>query len=602
MELPGLRGGSKHTFLTPVGIDVAGFETDRETFLGPYRTYANPIVVETGKCSGTEAHGDNGCGCLKMDVNLKPGESREFMVIMGIGHAEKYGKQAVKEFSTVAKARKALEELKKHWHSRIGSYEVSSPVKELNSMVNVWNAYNALITFAWSRAASLIYAGERDGLGYRDTVQDILGVLNAIPDEARQRLELMIMGQVQCGGAMSVVKPFEHRPGHEQTPDDREYRSDDCLWLFNTVPAYVKETGDISFYDKVLPYADKGEATVFDHLRRALEFNIERSGAHGLPCGLAADWNDCLVLGFRGESLFVAFQVRYGLRTYIEIAQMLKRPAEVEWAKKQLAKLDAALDKVAWDGKWFIRAIREDGSIIGTKKDPEGSIFLNSQSWAVIAGAGTKEQAIQSMDSVKEMLATQYGIALCNPPFEKTDIQVVRAVLFNHSMKENGGIFCHPQSWAIIAETMLGRGNRAYEYLRAYLPAAYNERAEIRQIEPYVHGQSTHGKYSRHHGATRLPWLSGTVAWTYHTMTQYILGIRPEYEGLLVDPCVPSDWKTFSVSRRFRGATYQITVKNNGVEKGVKSIRVDGKEVPANKPLPLAAAGKTVKVEVTMGR
>jgi N,N'-diacetylchitobiose phosphorylase len=424
----------------------------------------------------------------------------------------------------------------------------------------------------------------------------------AITDQAKERLELMLTGQVSTGGAMPVVKPFAHNPGQEPLPPDHEYRSDDSLWLFDTVPAYVKETGDLEFFDKVLPYADRGEDSVLGHLRRAIEFNLERSGAHGLPCGLSADWNDTLKLGYRGESVMVTFQLRHALRTYIEICGRLARNAEVTWAEGALKQLDVSIQKHTWDGQWFVRAFREDGSIIGTKSDKEGSIFLNSQTWAVISGAAQGEQAKACMDACHQHLATPYGLMLCDPPFVSVPCQEIRAVLFNPGMKENSGIFCHPQGWAIISETMLGRGNRAYDYYRAYMPSAYNDRAEIREIEPYVHCQSTHGRYSRKHGVSRLPWLSGTATWSYVAGTQHILGIKPDWDGLRVDPVIPSSWDGFSVERRFRGATYRISVKNpNHVERGVKTVTIDGKTAVASAVLPVAKPGSTLVVVVTLG-
>jgi cellobiose phosphorylase len=596
------RDQSRHSYLGLVGADVTGFDTDREAFLGPYRGYANPLVVERGTCAGSVAYGDNGCGTLSTRIALAPGESREFAVVMGVGRASVAGRAALTAMGSTEAIRRALDSVRAYWHSRIGSVSVKTPDGAFDSMINVWNAYNCLITYAWSRAASLVYSGERDGLGYRDTVQDLLGVMAAIPDDARARLELMITGQVSTGGAMPVVKPFAHKPGHEPAPKDDEYRSDDSLWLFDTVPAYVKETGDLAFFDRTLPYADRGEATVFGHLRRALEFNLERRGAHGLPCGLLADWNDALKLGYRGESVMVAFQLRYGLRTYIEIAGKLNRSAEAAWAERELASVDAKIQEHTWDGAWFVRAFRENGSIIGTKADPEGSIFLNAQSWAVISGGAKPEQATRAMESVREHLATPYGLMLCDPPFQKTPCAEVRAVLFNPGTKENGGIFCHPQGWAIIAETMLGNGSLAYEYYRAYMPAAYNDRAEVREIEPYVHCQSTHGRSSRRHGVSRLPWLSGTATWSYVTATHYILGVRPDWDGLVVSPCIPREWNGFEMTRRFRGATYKIEVTNpRHVERGVRSLRVDGEQADPTLPIPQAMAGSEVHVEVEIG-
>ena len=596
------RDQSRHSFLGVVGAEVVGFDTDREVFLGPYRSYDRPRVVEQGKCTASCAHGDNACGVMQVDLELLPGEAREFMVILGVGRAEIAGRAALADLPTVEQARHALTQVRDHWHAKLGTLTVSTPDPEFDSMTNVWGAYNCLITFAWSRAASLVYSGERDGLGYRDTVQDILGVLSMIPEEAGKRLELMITGQVACGGAMPVVKPFAHRPGAEAPPASDEYRADDCLWLFNTVPAYVKETGDLEFFRQVVPFADTGEATVLGHLRRAIEFNFAHRGQHGLPCGLSADWNDCLRLGYRGESLFVAFQLRHALQVYVEIAGLLGESAEVDWAQQRLAELDRAIQGSAWDGEWFVRAFREDGSIIGTRADPEGSIFLNAQSWAVLSGAATDEQARQAMQSVNQRLATEYGLLLCDPPFFKTSTEVVRATLFNPGMKENAGIFCHPQGWAVMAEARLGNGDRAYQYYRASMPSAYNQRAEVRQVEPYVHCQSTHGRGSRRFGASRLPWLTGAATWSYHAATAYILGIRPDYAGLRIDPVIPAAWDAFQATRRFRGARYDIRVRNlDGVQRGVRSIRVDGADVDPRQPLPVAPAGAKVDVEVYMG-
>ena len=403
------RDQSRHIFMAVAGAPVAGFETDRESFLGPYRTYANPLIVEQGRCTNSCAHGDNPCGVFQTPIELEPGETREIIVLLGVGRGAVVAPPALAEMSSPEQVAAALDAVRLHWHSRIGAIEVRTPDAEFDSMVNVWNAYNCLITFAWSRAASLVYSGERDGLGYRDTVQDLLGVVAAIPEQTRERLELMITGQVSTGGAMPVVKPFAHRPGSEPLPADDEYRSDDCLWLFDTVPAYVKETGDIDFLNKELPYADQGKATVMGHLRRALEFNLERRGAHGLPCGLSADWNDTLKLGYRGESVMVTFQLRHGLNVYAQIADRLALPDESRWARGRLVEFDQAIQKHCWDGAWFVRAFRENGTIIGTKAEAEGSIFLNAQSWAVISGAATSAQAEAAMASVNQMLATTHG-------------------------------------------------------------------------------------------------------------------------------------------------------------------------------------------------
>jgi cellobiose phosphorylase len=572
-----------NAWMALVGPPVAGYDTSREAFLGTYGSYRSPAALERGLCSGSDAFGDNACGSLQADIELESGESRELMILMGIGEARTRGREVLAEFGSFERAEAELAKLKRHWHERLGSLAVDTPDEDVNHTVNVWGLYNCLITFAWSRAASLVYNGERDGLGFRDSVQDILGVAAAIPGEARSRMELMLTGQLSNGGAIPVIKPFSHAPGKESAPPESEYRSDDCLWFFNALPALVAETGDFGFYEKVLPFADEGEATVFGHLRRALDFNLGRMGANGLPCGLAADWNDCLRLGYRGESLFVAFQLRLGLTEYSEIALRLGRPAESEWALARRAELDASIQARCWDGKWFIWAIAEDGTVYGTKDYEEGQVYFNTQAWAVISGAARPEQAEQAMQSVKDRLATPYGLMLCAPPFAKTSIEVMRAVVFNPGVKENAGIFNHTQGWGIMAEAMLGHGDRAFEYCSAALPAAYNDRAELRQMEPYVQGQTTYSIFSPRAGNARTSWLTGAAAWSYYSLTQYILGMRPEYDGLRLDPCIPAAWAGFKAVRRFRGKKLRIEVKNPaGVCKGIAELRLNGAALPGN--------------------
>jgi cellobiose phosphorylase len=574
----------RHSFIGISGTKITGYDTDREKFIGPYRTYSNPLSVERGICGDTLIEGDNGCGCLQTDIDLEPGDFKEFTVVLGIGKADLEGRIAVEACKNPANVMLAFNELKKYWHSRIEGLTAQTPDPAFNSMINMWNPFNNLITYAWSRAASLIYSGERDGLGYRDTVQDMLGVLHNIPQEAGERLELMITGQTSAGGAMPVVKPFAHTPGKEKAPDEAEYRSDDCLWLFNTVPAYVKETGNLEFFNKVLPFADTGEATILEHLRRAIEFSLERRGAHGLPCGLSADWNDCLVLGQKGETVFVTLQLRHALKTYAEISELLHKQEEGLWADKELQSLDKQIEKYAWDGEWYLRAYRHDGLKFGSKDNEEGKIYLNPQTWAVISGHAQGKRAAGIMEQVDKYLASKYGIALLDPPYEKTEHSVIKAPLFNKGMKENGAIFCHTQGWAVMAQAILGNGNRAYEYYRSYLPSAYNEQAEIRETEPYVYAQSTHSKYSKRFGASRNPWLSGTTTWAYYAAAQYILGIRPDYEGLIIDPCIPSSWEGFRAERKFREKNVIIEVINpDHVEKGVKEIEINGITVEGNR-------------------
>lgn len=573
----------RHSFLALVGAPVAGYDTDRTAFLGTYGTYAKPRVLETGRCTNSMAAGDNGCGVLQAEIALQPGETKEFVVLMGVGRAGVEGKAAAKEFANPARVDEELAMLKAYWHGRLEGLTATTPDPAFNSMLAMWGPFNCLITYAWSRAASLIYAGERDGLGYRDTVQDMLGVMHAIPSEAVKRLELMLTGQVSTGGCMPVVKQFAHRPGHESVPPDTELRSDDGMWLFLAVPAYIKETGDFDFLKKVLPYADKDEASVLGHLRRAIEFNLERCGAHGLPCGLSADWNDCIRLGAKGETVMVAFQLRFALKIYAEICALIGEAGEKAWADATLARFDPLLETQTWDGEWYLRGFGDDGTKFGSSEQKEGRIFLNTQTWAVLSGHATGERAGQAMASVEKHLATDHGVMLCTPPFVETSMKVMRAVLFVPGMKENGAVFSHTQGWAVIAETMLGHGSKAYRYYRASMPAAWNDRAEVREIEPYVYCQFTNAPMSPRAGASRVPWLSGSAAWAYVAGTQYVLGIRADWNGLVVDPCIPADWKGFTVTRRFRGKTVKVEVQNpNGLEKGVKSLTLNGEVLSGN--------------------
>lgn len=592
--------GCNRTWMALTGAKLAGVETTRERFLGSYGGYAAPAVVARGRCSNFLAEGDNVVGGQHARVVLKPGETRELIVLLGLGTVASHGRRTVAEFGRPERCEEELARLRAAWHAPLQRQQVHTPDRDLDHMVNVWNAYNAMVTYAWSRSASLIYNGERDGLGFRDTVQDMLGAIPLLGEGVRPRLELMLTGQLANGGAIPVIKPFTHRPGAEQAPPDEEYRSDDCLWFFNAVPAFVAETGDVDFYRKVLPYADRGEATVLAHLRRALEFNLERTGRNGLPCGLAADWNDCIRLGYRGESVFVAFQVRLGLGVYADIASRLGEAAEAEWALAGRKRLDAAIQQVCWDGKWFIWAIGEDGTIFGTKSFAEGQVYMNTQVWAVISGAATPEQARAALKTMKTKCAGPYGIALCAPPFVKADPEVMRATLFNTGIKENAGIFSHTQSWAVLAEVLQGNGDQAYSYYRAFMPSAYNDCAELREIEPYVHCQTTYSRFNANHGCSRVPWLSGTASWAYYVATHWVLGIRPEIDGLRIAPCVPRAWPGFRVQRFFRGLRLEIEVHNPRRGRRLKSLTVDSRPV-AGEVIPVGELRDGSRIVAVLG-
>ncbi len=594
-------GPWQHSWMALCGADVSGYDTSREAFLGTYGSYKEPAAVIAGKCFGSNAYGDNLCASFQSDLELKAGETKEIIVLFGIGDAWTVGKKTAAEFGSAARADQELDKLKKNWHAKLGSFKAMTPDEDINHTVNVWGLYNCLITFAWSRAASLVYNGERDGLGYRDSVQDILGISAAIPQEAEARLVRMISGQCKNGGAIPVISK-DFNAGHEKAPAPEEFRSDDCQWFFNSIPCYVAETGDFDFYKKVVPYADGGEATVFEHLKQALLFNLERMGANGLPCGLLADWNDCLKLGYKGESLFVAFQLRLGLTTYADIARRLGKNDESDWAIKTRETLDANIQKKCWDGKWFVWAIAEDGTVYGTHTMEEGQVYFNTQVWSVMSGAATADQARECLKTVKEKLATPYGLMLCAPPFVKAPRQIMTSVVYNAGIKENAGIFNHTQGWGVIAETLMGNGDQAFEYSKASIPPAYNDKAEIRQSEPYAVGQTTYSTFSPRAGNTRVSWLSGAATWNYYSITQYILGIRPQYDSLLIDPCVPSKWDGFKVERRWRGMNLEIEVKNpQHVCKGIESIEVDGKRFESA-TVPVSELHDGAKIVATMGK
>lgn len=590
---------ARHTFMALAGADATAYDTQLEEFFGPYGTYANPAAVVNGACKNSIATGDMPCGAFQIDLDLAPGESKEFAVMMGIGKGEVAGKAAVEAMNTMASVDDAIEKVKEYNHACLDNFTVSSPDGIFDSMMNMWSPYNCMMTFYWSRTASMIYAGERDGLGFRDSLQDMLGAMALDTDEAGRRIELLLTGQLANGGAMPVVKPYAHRPGHEKEPP--HYRADDCMWFFNAIPQYVKETGDISFYKKVLPFADKGETTVLGHLRRAIQFNLDRLGAHGLPCGLHADWNDCLRLGEKGETTFVAFQLRYAFKEYIAISEMLGETAEADWARPLLEEYDKTLDKHVWDGEWYLRAYRDDGLKFGSKENDEGSIFMNPQAWAVISEHATGEKAAKCIKSLDKQLATEYGVMLCAPPFVNTDPNVVLAVLFNPGSKENAAMFNHTQGWAVMSQAILGNNDKAWAYLKAALPGFYNDIAEIRETEPYVVAQTTCSKFNPKFGASRVSWLSGAATWNYHAATQYILGIRPDYDGLRLVPCLPTHWPEVTVNRKFRGKNFAIQIKNGGGSgAGVTRLVVNGETISGNL-IPADKFKDSNTVEVTVG-
>jgi N,N'-diacetylchitobiose phosphorylase len=573
------------------GADVASYDTDRDVFLGSYRTQSAPIAVERGSCANSRTVGDNSCASLQARLELAPGETRQVIYMLGMGSPDapwddrdglthRPGREILAEFATPERVDSELAAIREEWREFLSPLQVATPDAEMNSMINVWHAYQTHMTFNWSRGVSLIEAGDRDGLGYRDTVQDMLAVIHAIPEAVRERLDLILTGQTAEGGAMPLVKPLTHNPGHEETPSIEKYRSDDPLWLPITVANFVYETGDVSYLDQVLPYADHGSATVFEHLRQAIQFSLDHLGANGLVQGLQADWNDCIQFGTTGESMFSTFLMANGARVVAELAELTGRADDAAWARGVLDSLQPVLEG-AWDGGWYIRGISATGAKLGSDALDEGKIYLEPNVWAAISQTVPEERAIGAMDSVHQRLFSEHGVALCAPAHTKEVPGVGLSLLvFPVGHKENGGIFCHANSWTIVAEGVLGRGDRAYEYYRSYLPARYNDSAEIHQVEPYVYCQFTHGPESPRFGQARNPWLTGTASWSYVGVTQYILGIRPELAGLRIDPCLPEGWDGYQVTRQFRGKSLTINVRNPlGVATGVASVMIGKREV-----------------------
>ncbi|MCD8106668.1 MAG: N,N'-diacetylchitobiose phosphorylase [Oscillospiraceae bacterium] len=601
--------GSNHRerFFGLVGEKVTAYNGSPDAFIGSYRSYANPIAVESGKCNNELNYNSNGCGALQSDITLEPGETKELIYILG-QRDNKAANEIMAKYETKGLVDKEVEELVDFWHRKLENFSVSTPSEEFNNMINVWNSYQCFITFTWSRAASLIYCGLRNGYGYRDTVQDIQGIIHLDPEMALDKIRFMISAQVDNGGGLPLVK-FNHNAGHEDTPDQASYvqatghpsyRADDALWLFPTIYKYIGESGNKAFLDEVIVYANGGEDTVYDHLKRAINFSMERLGAHNMPAGLHADWNDCLRLGAKGESTFVAFQLYYAMTMMHDWATERGDSEYVTYIDKIQSELHSSLEK-CWDEDRFIRGIREDNVVVGAKSDPEASMWLNPQSWAVISGFATKEQGDTAMESVHEILNTPYGVKLLDPPYIDHMFDGALMHIFNPDTKENGGIFSQSQGWAILAESLLGHGNRAFEYFMESSPASMNDKAEIRVIEPYVHGQFVESTASPYEGRAHVHWLTGTASTVMVGCVEGICGMRPNADGLVVNPAIPAEWDGFTMSKSFRGTHLDIDVQNpDHVESGVKTLILNGETLSGNL-IPADKLKSENKVTVILG-
>lgn len=602
---------------------TANFEPDsydclRDSFIGPYRTETNPLAVEQGECSGSSQLGGNHCGALHKRLTIEPGQEARCVFMLGVGAGAKQGRRMRKKYSDPSVVDQAFGDLKRHWEGKLSNLQCRTPDEGMNAMLNTWTLYQAETCVTWSRFASFVEVGGRTGLGYRDTAQDAMSVAHSNPAGVKQRLLELLHGQVSTGLGLHLFDPLLLMPKQEgsdakatiptvvmgddatvRIPTLKDVCSDDALWLVATVCEYAKETGDLDFLETVVPFADKGKASVYDHLKRALDFSGQHVGPHGIAEGLRADWNDCINLR-GGETAMVSFINFWALQAFIELAAHLGRKADVKKYRRFSEKVKTACDEQLWDGKWYLRGFTSKGRKLGTRADRQGKLFLNAQSWAVMSGLSTGPRAKQCMDAVDKHLFSEFGLHLLWPAYSKPDDDIGFVTRVYKGIKENAAIFSHPNPWAVIAECMLGRGDRAHKFYSAMLPYNQNDMIEIREAEPYSYCQFIMGKDHSRHGQARHPWLTGSAGWFYLAATQWILGVRPTFEGLVIDPCIPESWRGFEVTRQWRGATYHITIRNpDGVSQGVASVELDGQFVTG--PIPPQGRGSINKVVVTMG-
>ena len=593
-----------------------GYDCLRDRFLGVYHTEANPSAVEKGSCAGSSELGGNHCGALHKKLTLAPGEDTRLLFLLGVG-PRAAGQKMREKYKVPGSVDKAFADLGEYWRRKWSVFQCKTPHPGLDTMINTWTLYQAETCVVWSRFASFIEVGGRTGLGYRDTAQDVMSVPHTNPGKVKQRLVELLRGQVSAGYGLHLFEPRFFDPDRAETPafksptvkpePDRaslihgikDTCSDDALWLIPSICEYVKETGDRSFFDQIIGFADGGEAAVYEHMKRALDFSAEQVGPTGICKGLRADWNDCLNLG-GGESAMVSFLHFWAIQAFLEAARYLGRREDAAKYAALAEKVRSACEEQLWDGRWYIRGITAKGAKIGSRANAEGKVHLESNSLAVLSGAASEERGRLCMDAVDQYLYSSWGIHLVWPAYGSPDDDIGYVTRVYKGIKENGAIFSHPNPWAVIAECRLGRGDRAVKYYDALLPYNQNDKIEIREAEPYSYCQFVMGRDHTAHGRARHPWLTGSGGWAYTAVTHWILGVRPGFDGLTVDPCVPMDWPGFAVTRQWRGATFKITVRNpRGVEKGVSSMMLDGK--PLSGPIPPQTPGSVHEVEVEMG-
>ncbi len=625
------RERRNHYAVYSVNAPVDGFDTSRDAFLGAYRGAANPEAVEKGQATNSVAHGWSPIASHQINITLKPGESKTFVFVLGyIENPEdqkweaqdvinkKPAEAMLAKYRTDADVEKAFAALNAYWNELLSKYSVKSSNDKVDRMVNIWNQYQCMVTFNMSRSASYYESGIGRGMGFRDSCQDLLGFVHLIPDRARQRIIDIASTQFEDGSAYHQYQPLTKKGNS----DIGSGFNDDPLWLIAGTSAYVRETGDTSILTEQVPF-DNDESLakpLLEHLKRSFDYIVTHKGPHGLPLIGRADWNDCLNLncfsehpgesfqtfgpseGPVAESVFIAGMfVKYG-EEYAQLCELMGNQAEADSARTEVQKMYDAVLKDGWDGDWFVRAYDAYGKKIGSSECDEGQIFIESNGFCPLAGIGVKEGlARKALDSVKEKLDTQYGVMILQPAYTRYHLELGEISSYPPGYKENAGIFCHNNPWVSIAETVIGRGDRAFEIYKKTCPAYVEEISEIHRTEPYVYSQMVAGADACTPGEAKNSWLTGTAAWTFVNVSQHILGVYPTHRGLSIDPCVPKGFGDFTLTRKFREGTYNIKVVNpNNVEKGVKSLTVDGKSVEGC-IVPYVEGKTEYDVVVTMG-
>ncbi len=585
--------------------NISSWDCDREAFIGPYRSEGNPISVEKGLCSNSHALGGNPIAATCNHIELAPQETKTIIFILGVIKEKREVKDILKKYSSQQTCEIELQKIREKWNSHLASFYAETPSKEFNLMANIWNPYQCKTTFDWSRYVSLYETGIGRGMGFRDSCQDSMGINYALPKAVRERLLSLTKNQFESGRVYHIYFPIT---GEGDFPDyvkkELPFFSDDHLWLILAVWDYIKETGDLSILDEKACFVEGSKANLYDHLKRAVDFTLDNLGKHCLPLMGSADWNDTLHLpgpNNAAESVWVAMQFHKALLDLMELSKTYKQDNDSKMYKKLAEKMKENVNHVAWDGLWYLRAFKDDGDPVGSSKCQEGKIYLNTQSWAIISQIAPHERALSCMDAVKQYLDTEYGVMLLFPAYSRWYPDLGGISTFPPGLKENGAIFCHSNPWLIMAECILGRGGRAYHYFTQLSPMTKNGMQDVHRTEPYVYSQMIAGKSHPQFGRAKNSWLTGTAAWSMKCISQWILGIRPEFDGLTIDPCIPEEWGKMRIQRQFRDAFYDITINNpNHVSKGVKEVRLEGGLLSNNLLLPSPQRKKNT-VQILMG-